>query len=388
MKRKIWGFGLIFLLFFFCLLWAEPVFAGEQEENSEEAYLEEVFDQVDFSELDIFMEEDGIEQMTFSELVHQFMQGGINRESLSDVALWVKSLLFQEITQNKQMLLEIVLLAVCFSILKNFAGAFQSSYTADLCFLLIYCVLAVMLLTSFRSFQEIISGALERSVEFMKALIPTLCISMVFSSNISSSASFYQIAFFIIYLVEWSFLNILLPMVHIYVLLEIFNHFMTEERFLNLTELVRDMIGWGMKAAGTAVLGLNVVQNLISPAKDRLTQGTLGRATAVIPGVGGAVNSVGEIVLGAGMVIKNCVGVAGLVVLLVIGMIPLLKVLCIAFFYKLAAAVTEPVTDKRIAGCLKGMSEGAVLYVKLLGYSLVMFLLTIALTTASTSYIY
>ena len=90
---------MIFLLFFFCLLWTEPVFAGEQEENSEEAYLEEVFDQVDFSELDIFMEEDGIEHMTFSELVHQFMQGGINRDSLSDVALWVKSLLFQEITE-------------------------------------------------------------------------------------------------------------------------------------------------------------------------------------------------------------------------------------------------------------------------------------------------
>jgi stage III sporulation protein AE len=58
-----------------------------------------------------------------------------------------------------------------------------------------------------------------------------------------------------------------------------------------------------------------------------------------------------------------------------------------SFFYKLAAAVAEPLTDRRITGCLKGMAEGGVLYLKLLGYSLVLFFLTIALTTAASSYI-
>ena len=66
----------------------------------------------------------------------------------------------------------------------------------------------------------------------------------------------------------------------------------------------------------------------------------------------------------------------------------MLKVACMALFYKAAAAVTEPVTDKRIAGCLKGMAEGAMLYMKLLGYCLVLLFLTLALTIAATSFIY
>lgn len=37
-------------------------------------------------------------------------------------------------------------------------------------------------------------------------------------------------------------------------------------------------------------------------------------------------------------------------------------------FYKVAAAVVEPVADKRIAGCLKGMAQGRMLYLKLMGY--------------------
>ena len=61
---------------------------------------------------------------------------------------------------------------------------------------------------------------------------------------------------------------------------------------------------------------------------------------------------------------------------------------CIVFFYKVAAAVVEPVADKRIAGCLKGMAQGGMLYLKLMGYCVMLIFLTIALTVASSGFIY
>lgn len=357
------------------------------EDGQQQEYLDELFSSMDFSELDSFLQQEE-EKISFSDLVLQFLEGGFGEDSLVQIAEWIRDALFSEILANKNLLLEVVLLAFGFSILKNFAGAFQSSYISDMCFILVYCVLALMLLTSIAAFQEIVSETLEKSVQFMKMLVPTFCISMVFSSNTSTSIEFYQTAFLIIYLVEWAFTTFLLPMVHLYILMELFNHFWEEEKFLNLTELFRDLIHWGIKIAGVGVLGLNVVQNLISPAKDRMAQGAFEKAAAVIPGVGGAISSVSELLLGGGIVIKNCIGTAGLVVLFLMGLIPMLKVFCMAFFYKIAAAVTEPVTDKRISGALKGMSEGAILYMKLLGYSLVLFFLTISLTIAATSYIY
>ena len=195
-------------------------------------------------------------------------------------------------------------------------------------------------------------------------------------------------AFLVIYLVEWLFLNLLMPLIHIYVLLEMFGHFVPEERFSNLTELFSEVINWGIKIAGVLVLGLNVVQNLIGPAKDRMGHGIFAKTASVIPGLGNAVGSVTELLLGAGIVMKSCVGTAGLVVLVLISLVPLLKALCLAFFYKLAAAVTEPVSDKRISGCLKGLANGGMLYVKLLGYSVLLFFVTIALTAAASGFIY
>ena len=91
----------------------------------------------------------------------------------------------------------------------------------------------------------------------------------------------------------------------------------------------------------------------------------------MIPGVGNVLGGIGELMFGAGILIKNCVGVTALIVLLAVGCIPVLKLACMSVLYKLAAAVAEPVADKRIVGCIKSMAQGGVLYLKLVCYGIV-----------------
>ena len=107
----------------------------------------------------------------------------------------------------------------------------------------------------------------------------------------------------------------------------------------------------------------------------------------MIPGIGNVVSGIGQVLVSSGILIKNCVGAAALIALIAIGLVPMIKIACLALFYKLAAAVTEPVADQRIVGCLKGMSEGGMLYLKLMGYCLALFFLTIALTTAVSGFL-
>lgn len=388
MKKEKWLAAAILCLF--CLCRSVPLLAYQVGEERDDV-LGEMIERIDFSELDDFLEAEhfGLEEkQSFSDLVMQLLGQGLSGFDYSRIAGWIKDALFYEINQNRILLVEAVLLAASFSILKNFAGAFASSYISDLCFLLVYCVMAVMLMKSFHPLQEIASKALTDSVDFMKILIPTFCITMVFSAGANSSAGFYQTAFFVIYLIQWLFLNLLIPIIHIYVLLELLNHFFEDEKLANLTELLKGAVVWAMKIAGMAVLGLNVVQGLLNPAKDRLLNGTVGKAASMIPGVGNVINGMTELLLGSGIAIKNCVGAAALLILAFISLLPMVKIICMSACYKLAAAAAEPVTDKRIAGCLKGMAEGAVLYVKLMSCCMVLFFLTVALATAVSGFLY
>lgn len=375
------AFGMVWLMF--CPVFAE---AGQREEP----YLDTWMNQLDFADLDellqteIFPERQ--EKIGFSDVVKTFLTDGITDFDFSMVLAWLKDALFYELNTNRRILLEVILLAVGFSAVKNFSGAFRQAYVSEICFFLVYGILAVLLLESFTMYSSIVTEALNRSVDFMKALVPVFCVSMVFSAGAETSAGFYQIAFLVIYLVQWLFLKVLMPLIQIYVIMELFNHFFEDEKFLNLTELLAGIVNWGLKSAGVIVLGLNVVQSLIAPAKDKLLSGTVTRAASFIPGVGNAVNGLGELLLGSGILIKNCVGAAALLFLVAIAMIPVAKILCMSVLYKLAAAVAEPVADKRIAGCIKGMAAGGMLYLKLLLYCLALLFVTIALGAASSAF--
>ena len=53
--------------------------------------------------------------------------------------------------------------------------------------------------------------------------------------------------------------------------------------------------------------------------------------------------------------------------------------------YKLAAALVQPVSDKRITTCISGVSEGYEIMVKVIFTSGLLFMITIAIVAVSTS---
>lgn len=388
MKKAVGRTGIFFALFLFCA--AVPVCAAQDagaymQENS---YLEMWMEELQFDELDEMFEEElfpGMrERVTFSEIVEILLADGLAGIDKETVLQWISDMFAYEFSESRTLLIQVIFLAIIFSVLCNFAASFRNGYVADLGFLLVYCVASVLLLTSFSVFTELVEKTLGQSVDFMKTLVPTFCFGMVFSSGTQTAAGFYQMAFLVIYVIQWLFLQILEPLVHVYVLIVLCNHFYEDEKFQNLEELFVTVIRWGMKTAGAVVLGLNVVQGLILPAKDRLFGGTVTKAASAIPGIGNMIGSVGDLMLGAGALIKSCIGAAALLVLMLIGIVPVAKMLLMSLLYKLSAVAVEPVADKRFAGVLRGMAEGGVLYVQMTVYSLVLFFVTIALAAGAS----
>lgn len=378
MKRQNVIAALLCIIFIIC---QNPIQIKAAEEDS---CLSDLCGEIDFADLDSLTNGELFptgNKIQFSQVFHTLLEGGGLKEGVKLLGEWLKDALFYEIAENRKLLVEVVLLTVGFSVLKNFTGAFQLAYISKLCFMLVYCVLGIMLMQSFVNFSTIAEETVSKGIDFMKALVPTLSLTLVFSTGTGTSAGFYQTAFLAIYLIQWIFLKFLMPGIRVFVVLQLLNYFFEEPKLANFIHLLKSAICFCMKASSGIILGLNVVQSMISPAKDRLIYGGIGKAASMIPGVGNIVGGTQDILLGSGLLIKNCVGVAALLILLLLGLVPMAKMGILAFFYQLAAAVTEPVADKRIAGCLKGMSEGGILYVKLAGYSMALFLLTIAITT-------
>ncbi len=62
-------------------------------------------------------------------------------------------------------------------------------------------------------------------------------------------------------------------------------------------------------------------------------------------------------ILGCGVVLKNAVGVVGVIIIIGICLLPIIKLTTLSIVYSLAAATIEPLADEKIAKLLEEMSN-------------------------------
>src|SRR5699024_12733403 len=77
----------------------------------------------------------------------------------------------------------------------------------------------------------------------------------------------------------------------------------------------------------------------------------------IIPTIGRTFTEATDTFLFAAQLLKNGVGIAGVVILVLIAIFPLIKIVIIAFLYKLAAALIQPLGNKEVSAMLQTVSQ-------------------------------
>lgn len=393
-KRFIWGKWWLAAAVIFWIAGPGMVFVGEPgsclaaglgEEEAQSGDVDmSLLDELDFSQVEkLLNQQENTEGISFGELVRMLVRGeDIDKKWLFET--WWDAF-FQEIVESRGYLVQIVLIAAAFGLLHNFANVFEKGAVSDISFYIVYMILVAILMRSLLLMSGLLSDTLKTMLDFMRALLPAFCLTIVISTGSATAMGFYQLTLFVIYLIETALKYIVLPAVHAYIVLELLNHLTNEDMISKMTGLLKGGVEWLLKFLFTLVIGINVVQGLLSPAIDSFKTSMFARTASMLPGFGNAVNAVAEIMVGSGIIIKNGVGLAGIFVVIVLCAAPAVKIGAMILFYKLAAAVIQPISDRRISGCVSGMGEGARLFGKTMVTAMVMLLLTIALVVSSTT---
>ncbi len=354
----------------------------EEQQNTQKELLS-LFDFRDMEALlaDIFPEE----KVSFRAILSEFLNGDLDSavelcgELLSDQ-------LFYELRHSKNSIVHILAIAIFAAIFANFSGVFQNHQVADISFYALYLMLITICLSSFQILLSCVEGKIEQLTKFMSMLGPAFFMAVALASGSATSIGFYNIVLFLIYLVELVVLNFLLPLTQVYLVVRILNHLSKEEVLSKWVELLELLVSWTQKTLLAGVIGLNVIQGLINPAIDSVKRSMVTRGAEAIPIIGDALGGTAEVVLGTAVLIKNGIGMVGVVICLVICMTPIVQVAVITFMYKVTAAIVQPITDQRIVGCINSISQGAQMLLKTVFTSGVLFLLTITVVAvASTS---
>ena len=101
-----------------------------------------------------------------------------------------------------------------------------------------------------------------------------------------------------------------------------------------MAELLDVAVNWGLKTLLGAIVGLQIVRNMVSPVMDAMKRSAVGKAASAIPGIGNAVTAVTELVLTSAVMVRNSFGAVIVILLLLIGAGPIIHYGSLSLVYR------------------------------------------------------
>lgn len=284
----------------------------------------------------------------------------------------------------RTLFLTILILGIVAALFSNFADLFKDHQVSDLAFYFVYLLLIAVLLKFFVDAGTIVQEILHNVTTFIRLYIPTYMIAVGSASGLASASAYYHLLLVVVYLIEWGYLSILLPLVYGYVFLTVVNGIWMEEKLALLLELIQKMIGVSIKVTLGVITGFGLLQAMISPVIDSLQSSALKKAVSALPGIGGLSEGMFEMVIGSAVLVKNSIGIYITLVLILLCGIPILKLALVSCVIKLSAALIGIVSDRRMINCANRVGDGNLMLLKIALASVGMFVIQIAIITYTT----
>jgi stage III sporulation protein AE len=329
--------------------------------------------------VDIYLQED---TLSVSELIRKLMAGEFSLEELNwrEIFLAVAG---QGIGVQRVMLGKLLFLILLSAVFSAMADAFSENRIGETGFYILYLLLLAFLLEEFGRTGSEVEELLQGVSGFMKAAAPAYYLAVLTAGGATTAGLFYQLLLFLLLMVQSVIVRLLLPGVQIYVLLNLVNQIPKEDFLSRLTDLIRTCIQWSMRTMIAAVTGLQILRNMLGPALDSLHRSAIGKTAGAIPGIGNVINATTEILLASAVLIRNCLGVAVLLILLWGCLMPVVRMAVRTLMFKMLGAFCQPVADERIVGCLSTIADGYGMYLRMILGTMVMFLLSVAVLTGT-----
>ena len=126
----------------------------------------------------------------------------------------------------------------------------------------------------------------------------------------------------------------------------------------------------------TVFSGITAIQGIVTKSADGLLVNTARFSISnFVPIVGKFASDSVDMVLSCGALIKNSIGLLGIIIIICLLTGPVIKMIAIAVIYKITAVLAEPVATKQISSTLNEMGSSVITMTVILGLSALMFLI-------------
>lgn len=316
--------------------------------------------------------------LQINDIVKLFSKQGLRIKGVEIVKGLLRYLL-DEIIVNSRLLGELVILALIVAILKTFQFNFTNTEVSKLANGIIYLVLIIIALDSFKVAIVIAKNTITNMVDIMHALLPLLLTLLVSLGSVTSATLFHPISFLIVNALSTIVAKVVFPLIFLATILDIINNISEHYQVTGLASLFKQ-VGVGLLGVVmTIFMAAIVTQGTIAAVGDGVTLRTAKYLTgSFVPIVGGFLANALDMIVGGSLLIKNVLGIFGVLIILIFCSFSVIKIIALVFIYRLAAAIIQPVSDAKIVDCLNRLGNNLLLvFAAVVGVGIMFFTIII-----------
>ncbi|MDU7472002.1 MAG: stage III sporulation protein AE [Paenibacillus macerans] len=294
--------------------------------------------------------------------------------------------MWHEVLYNGRILVTIVLLSIFSMILETLQTAFERNQVSKVAYSICYLVILVLAINSFHVAITYASNAIGGMIDFMMAMVPLLFTLLASMGGAVTVTVTHPLVVFMVHAVGTAVHTIVFPLLFFSALLHIVSSLSDKYKLTQLADLLRSISMALLGVLLTVFLGVISVKGIAGSVTDGVTLRAAKYLTGnFVPVVGKVFADATDTVISASLLVKNSIGLVGVIILLFLCAFPAIKIITLALIFNLSAAVMQPLGDSLIVTCLETIGK-SMLYVfaALAAVGLMFFLaITIMLTAGN-----
>ena len=299
--------------------------------------------------------ESTFEDINLNELFTSAITGKIDNETIFKS---IFKIIGKEIVNSITVLGSIVVIIVIHSILKSISDGLENKSISQITYYVQYILIVTLIMGNFADIITMVKTSIQSLVGFMNSLIPLLITLMLSTGSIASAGILEPIILFVITFIGNFITSILIPFVLISTAISIVSKVSSRVQVDKLSKFFNSSVVWVLGVSLTLFVGIISIEGSLSSTVDGVTAKTAKAAvSSFIPVVGKILGDAVDTVIGCSNVLKNAVGIVGVIIIIGICIEPIIKLAILMGLYYLAGAICQPIADEKIVKLLDEMGN-------------------------------
>lgn len=351
-----------FLLVLAIILWL-PFNVQAMEDTTrlteeQNAQIEKLYDYI----TNIQSEYEILNNMNPKEFVKNYIKNGDSGLSLKELFKYFSTYAFKEVLVAFKLVGSLIIVAIVCALLNNLQNAFSNESLTNIAYFTCYSVMIILIVKGFYIGVTLARDAIMEMSNFIAALFPILMMLLASVGGFVEATLMDPIIMGISSVGARFYATVLIPVICMSFVLEFVNNISDDYKVNNLSNLLRKSALWIQGIFMTVFIAIITIRSIAAKSLDLVTMKTAKFAVdSFIPVVGKTLSDAISTVAGYTVLLKNAISSIGLIVIIVIMLLPIIKILIMAFIYKLTAALIEPISDKKVVSVIDSAGNSLIM---------------------------